>query len=104
MTIVVNLVYTYLTRGIEDSVTSRERRIRWRNIFTIPVTTPHCVMCQVFRDYAPSLRWQEYEVQHSQQLLQQQQQKAVVAAVAAAAGEAVVEAVLAATFTVTTAK
>ena len=42
---VVNLVYTYLTRGIENSVrASRDRRIRWCHLSAIPGTTPHCLV------------------------------------------------------------
>ena len=43
---VVNLVYTYLTRGTEDPVwvSSRDRRSRWCHLSIIPGTTPHCLV------------------------------------------------------------
>ena len=42
----VNLVYTNLTRGIEEPVlvSSRDRRIRWCHLSTIPGTTSHCLV------------------------------------------------------------
>ena len=43
--IVVNLVYTYLTR-IQSMYNKsyRDRRIRWCHLSTIPGTTPHCLV------------------------------------------------------------